>query len=202
MPAAAKGHFFYLYMIMDIYSRKIVGWEVHLAESAWLGADVIEKAALRERLHGKPLVLHSDNGSPMRASVLLTKLHELGITASNSRPRVSDDNAFIEALFKTLKYTPRYPTGGFKCIEVCRQWTKQFVQYYNRQHRHKGISWVTPQERHEKLDVEILERRSRLYAAARKANPNRWSGDERKWIHINSVTLNGRKEPKINTIAA
>ncbi len=111
-------------MIMDIYSRKIVGWEIHLAESGWLGADVIEKAALRERLHGKPLVLHSDNGSPMRASVLLTKLYELGITASNSRPRVSDDNAFIESLFKTLKYTPRYQTGGFKCIDACRQCTQ------------------------------------------------------------------------------
>ncbi len=202
MPAAVKGHYCYLYMIMDVYSRKIVGWEVHLAESAWLGADVIEKAALRERLHGKPLVLHSDNGSPMRASALLTKLYELGITASNSRPRVSDDNAFIESLFKTLKYTPRYPTGGFKCIDTCRQWTQQFVQYYNGQHRHKGISWVTPLERHENQDVEILERRSRVYAAARKANPNRWSGEERKWTHIKSVTLNGRKEPNINKIAA
>jgi transposase InsO family protein len=121
MPAAAKGHYFYLYMIMDIHSRKIVGWEVHLAKSALLGADVIEKAALCERLHGKPLILHSDNGSPMRASALLTKLYDLGITVSNSRPRVSDDNTFIEALFKTLKYTPRYPTGGFKCIDVCRQ---------------------------------------------------------------------------------
>jgi transposase InsO family protein len=114
---------------------------------------------------------------------------------------VSDDNAFIEAQFKTLKDTPRYPTGGFRCIDVCRQWTKQFVQYYNSQHRHKGISWVTPMERQEKLDVEILERRSKVYAAARKANPNRWSGGEKKWTNINSVTLNGRMEPKLNTIA-
>ena len=202
MPAAAKGHCFYLTMIMDIYSRKIVGWEVHIAESACLGADVIEKAVLRERLHGKSLVLHSDNGSPMRASSLLTKLYELGITASNSRPRVSDDNAFIESLFKTLKHTPRYPTGGFKCIDMCREWTQQFVQYYNGQHRHKGISWVTPEQRHDGQDVDILKKRSKIYAAARQENPNRWSGEERKWIHIKYVTLNGQKEPNIKTIAA
>ncbi len=115
--------------------------------------------ALRERLHGKPLVLHSDNGSPMRASALVTKLSELGITASNSRPKVSDDNAFIKSLFKTLKYTSQYPTSGFKNIDVCRQWTKQFVQYYNGQHRHKGISWVTPLERHENLEL-VCSRKS------------------------------------------
>ena len=102
MPAAAKGPYFHLYMIMDVYSRKIIGWEVYLAESAWLGANVIEKTAQRERLNGKPLVLHSDNGSPMRPSALLTELYELVITASSNRPRVSDENAFIEALFKTF----------------------------------------------------------------------------------------------------
>jgi len=127
---------------------------------------------------------------------MLTKLYELGITASNSEPRVSDDNAFIESLFKTLKYAPRYPPGGFKCIDACRQWTQQLVQYYNGQHRHKGISWVSPLERHEKL-----ERRSRVYAAARQANPNRWSGHERQWTHMKSVPLNGRKEPNKNKIA-
>ena len=122
MPAAAKGHYFYLNMIMDIYSRKIVGWEVHLAESPWLGADVIEKAARHEHLHSKPLVLHSNNGSPMRASTLQKKRYLLEITASNSGPRVSNDNAFVEALFKALKYIPRYPIRGLKGIDPCRQW--------------------------------------------------------------------------------
>ena len=202
MPAAAKGHYFYLYMITDIYYRKIVDWEVHFAESAWLGADVIEKAALRERLHGKPLVLHSDNGSPMRSNTLLTKLYELGIALSNSRPRVSDDNAYIESLFKTLKYTPKFPSGGFKCIETCREWTNRFVQFYNFEHRHKGITYVTPAQRHEGLDVEILKGRAEVYEAARQENPNRWPNNVRQWKHKKSVTLNGQKEPNIKTIAA
>lgn len=179
---------------MDIYSRKTVGWEVPIAESAWLGADVIEKAALRERLHGIPFALHSDNGSPRRAISLLAYRTELGITPSNSRTRVSDDNAYIEALFKTLKVTPQYPTDGFTCIDVCREWTQQFVQFYNGQHRHKVISWVTPTARHDKLDEDIQERRSRVFAAARQENPNRWSKKERRWNYMKSVTLNGQKE--------
>jgi putative transposase len=83
-------------------------------------------------------------------------LCEFGITAFNGRSRVSDDNAFIESLFNTSKYTPRYPTGGFKNIDVCRQWATKLVQYYNIQHRHKGISWAAPVERHQNLDAEIL----------------------------------------------
>jgi putative transposase len=189
-------------MITDIISGEIVGWAVHIAESACLGAAVIEKAALCERIHGKPLVLHSDSGSPMRTNTLPMKLYELGNAPSNSRPRVSDDNVHIESFFKTSKYTPKFQSGGFKYIERCREWTQKFVPDYNSQHRHKGISWVTPIKRHEKLDLENLERRSRVYASARQANPNRWSGEERKWSYINSVTLNGRKEPNINKIEA
>ena len=202
MPGPVKGTYFYLYMIMDIYSRTTVGWEVHIAESACLGADVIERAALRERLHGKPLVLHSDNGSPMRSNTLLTKLYELAIAPSNSRPRVSDDNAFIESLFKTLKYTPKFPTGGFQCIDTCREWTNLFVKYYNFEYRHKGITYVTPAQRHEGLDVEILNGIAEVYAAAREETPSQWSKEERKWRHIKSVTLNGQKEPNIKTFAA
>ena len=106
---------------MGLYSRRIVGWEAHIADFALLGVDVGEKVRLSERLHGKPLVLHSDHGSPIRAIAPLAKRYELGIAVSNSRPRVSDDNAAFESLFIILKYTPLYPTSGFKGIDVCRQ---------------------------------------------------------------------------------
>ena len=115
---------------------------------------------------------------------------------------MSDDNAYIESLFKTLKYTPKFPAGGFKCIETCREWTNRFVQFYNFEHRHKGITYVTPAQRHEGLDVEILKGRAEVYEAARQENPNRWPNNVRQWKHKNSVTLNGQKEPNIKTIAA
>ena len=106
---------------MDIYCLSFVGWEAHLAESAWLGADVIEKSALRQRLHAKPLVMHSNNGSPMSLSMPMTNLTELGMTPFNSRPWVQHDNAFIESLVETLKATPRFLSGGFKCVDTCRE---------------------------------------------------------------------------------
>jgi hypothetical protein len=108
---------------------------------------------------------------------------------------VSNGNALIESLFKTLKNTPWYPTVGFKNFDECRHWTQQFVQYYNALHRHKGITWVTSLERHDKLDVEILQRRSMVDAAARQTNPNRWSGEVTQWTNIKTVTLNGKKKP-------
>jgi putative transposase len=193
MPAPAKGRKYHLYMIMDVDSRKIVGWEVHIDESACLGADVIEKAVRRERLHGKPLVVHSDNGSHMRSNTLLTKLYELGIAPSNSRPRVSDDNPYIESLFKTLKYTPRFPAGGFKCIDTYREFTQKFVKFYNYEHRHKEKTYVTPAQRHEGIDVEILKGRAEVYDATLQENPNRWPNNVRQWKHINSVTLNDQR---------
>ena len=134
--------------------------------------------------------------------MLLTKLTELGITPSTSRPRVSDDNAYIESRFKTMKYTPRFPSGGSKCVDTCLLRTQKFVQDYNFEHRHTGITWVTPARRQEGLDIEILRGRSEVYAAAREENSNRWSMEHRKWKHVESVTLNGQKEPNIKTIAA
>lgn len=144
LPGPVKGLYYYLVMIIDIFSRKIVGWEVFHAESAENARTVIERAVLAERIIDRPLVLHADNGSPFKGATLLDKLRELNIESSFSRPRVSNDNPYSEALFRTCKYVPDYPTGGFGDLEQARQWIQGFVAWYNHEHRHSGIRFVTP----------------------------------------------------------
>lgn len=122
MPGPVAGLFFSLYLIVDIYSRKIVGWEVHEREGADLAATLIEKAVWAEACIARSLVLHADNGSPMKVT-----LEKLGIAASSSRPRVSNDNPFSEALFGTCKYRPDWPTKGFATKAAAQTWVKSFV---------------------------------------------------------------------------
>jgi putative transposase len=121
LPGPARGLFFYLYLIIDLYSRKIVGWEVHERESAEYAAGVVRRAVLAEGCVDKPLVLHADNGSPQKGSALRATLEALGVLPSYSRPRVSDDNAFSEAVFRTCKYRPQYPSGGFESLQAARR---------------------------------------------------------------------------------
>ncbi|MDN3520399.1 DDE-type integrase/transposase/recombinase, partial [Halomonas ramblicola] len=116
-----KGQHYYLVMLLDIYSRKITGWEVFLAESAHNTRTVLERAVLAEQVIDQPLVLHADNGSPFKGATLLEKLHDLGITPSFSRPRVSNDNPYSESLFRTCKYRPCYPADGFGSLDAARQ---------------------------------------------------------------------------------
>ncbi len=190
LPGPVKGTYYYLVMILDIFSRKIVGWEAFHAESADNSRTVIERAVLAEKIVNTPLVLHSDNGSPFKGSTLLEKLHDLRIQPSFSRPRVSNDNAFSEALFRTCKYVPNYPTGGFADLTAARQWVQGFVQWYNYEHRHSAIRYVTPAQRHASEDRDILARRHALNLEAREANPVRWSGKTRHWDQVTVVTLN------------
>jgi len=192
LPGPARGTWFYLYLIMDIYSRKIVGHEVHHSETGILAAELVERACWREHIagHNKPLVLHSDNGSPMKAATFLEKLYDLGITPSKSRPRVSNDNAFSESLFKTLKFRPGFPVNGFATIEQARHWVLAFVRWYNTEHRHSELHYVTPEQRHTGEAEQILERRKRVIEAAKAKNPLRWSGDIRNLSLPESVTLN------------
>lgn len=182
LPGPARGTWFYLYMTLDVFSRKIVGYEVHASESGELAADFIEKAYWREHLVGKdkPLVLHSDNGSPMKAAIFLAKLYDLGITPSKSRPRVSNDNAYSESLFKTLKFRPGFPAKGFKTLEEAREWTLKFVRWYNTEHRHSAIRHVTPEQRHNGTAQSILANRQQVLVAAKQRCPERWSGDIRR----------------------
>ena len=190
LPGPVKGIFFYLYMILDIYSRKIVGWEIHKCESAENASLLIKKTVLKEQCGSQPLVLHSDNGSPMKGATFLETLRRLEITASYSRPRVSNDNPFSESLFKTCKYRPEYTAKGFQTLSSARDWGLSFVTWYNTQHRHSKINFVTPQQRHDGQDTAILAKRTMVFENAKKRHPERWSGSIRKWELQTEVWLN------------
>jgi len=191
LPSSIKGQFYRLYMILDIYSRKIVGWEVHHDELAVHAAELVKRTCARERVMRNQLVLHADNGGPMKGATMLAMLQSLGVAASFSRPSVSDDNAFSEALFRTLKYTPHYPTKPFDDIAAARDWVQRFVGWYNTEHRHSGIRFVTPAQRHAGQDAHLLERRHEIYQAAKERQPARWRGrSTRNWTPAAEVHLN------------
>lgn len=204
LPGPVKGTYYYLVMIIDIFSRKVVGWEVFLGESADNAQCVLERAVLAEQVIQQPLVLHADNGSAFKAATLLEKLRDMNIEPSFSRPRVSNDNPYSEALFRTCKYVPTYPVSGFAALPVARDWVQGFVRWYNHDHRHSGIRFVTPAERHAGNDTEILNRRHALNEQARSRNPSRWSGKTRNWEPVGSVALNPDLESEITplTLAA
>lgn len=186
-----RGQFYYLYLFMDIYSRKIVGWEVYINESAEQAADVLRKARFAETLPlDDDLVLHSDNGGPMKGATMLATMQKMGVVPSFSRPSVSNDNPFSEALFKTLKYAPAYPSKPFESLDEARRWVASFCTWYNHSHRHSALKFVTPAQRHEGKDLVILEQRKRVYEEARKKYPERWSGTARNWDHEDVVELN------------
>jgi len=202
MPTSIRGMFFYLYMIVDVFSRKIVGWEVYDRECSSHAAVFVHKAVLSEGCALQPLVLHSDNGSPQKGSTLNAKLESLGIMASFSRPRVSNDNPFSEALFRTCKYRPNYPKAGFETIQRARSWVNQFVQWYNEIHRHSAIRFVSPNQRHRGEDRQILRHRNQVYEKAKSLHGNRWSGATRNWSYIDRVWLNPPKHHKDDVLQA
>ena len=190
LPTLVVGSFFYLYLFLDIFSRKIVGWQVYDCESSELAGEVMRDICMRENIAPNQVVLHSDNGSPMKGATMLATLQDLGVLPTFSRPSVSNDNPFSESLFKTLKYRPDYPARAFESLLATRQWVGQFVHWYNQEHRHSAIRFVTPHERHEGLDNGLLQRRDDVYEAAKAANPQRWSGPTRNWQPVRVVHLN------------
>ena len=191
LPTVIKGQFHRLYMVVDIYSRLIVGWEIHCEELSSHAADLISKACLRQQVRRNQLILHADNGSPMKGATMLATLQKLGVMPSFSRPSVSDDNPYSEALFRTLKYTPAYPTKPFADLDEARQWVARFVTWYNTEHRHSGIRFVTPAQRHAGKDATILVRRAAVYEEARQTHPDRWRGRAtRNWEPVGTVWLN------------
>ncbi|GKT12241.1 MAG: putative transposase [Thiomicrorhabdus sp.] len=203
MPTGIRGLYWYLYAIIDIYSRKLVAWEVHDRECGQLASELVQRAVMREQCLLKPLVLHSDNGSPMKGSTLRAKLEALGIVGSYSRPRVSNDNPYVESLFKTLKYCPQWPSIGFSTLENSREWMLKFEQFYNNEHRHSGIRYVTPNERHQQQDKRLLAQRKAVYELAKSKYPERWSGRQtRNWIPIGAVSLNPDREIVVVQAAA
>lgn len=197
LPSQIRGMYYYLYLVMDIYSRKIVGWHIHERESANFAASLIKQTCLDENVERDQITLHSDNGSPMKGMTMLSMLQTLGVMPSFSRPSVSDDNPFSESLFKTLKYHPTFPMAScFETIIDARAWVERFVNWYNHQHLHSALKFVTPHQRHIGKDKSILEKRHLVYQMAKKQHPQRWARHTRDWSLPESVTLNPDKKQK------
>jgi len=190
-----RGLFSYLYVVLDVWSRKIVAWTIEKEESAERAVAMISAACEREGVGRHQLAIHSDNGSPMKGATLLAFLQGIGVVPSFSRPSVSNDNPYSESLFRTAKYRPEYPRKPFDSLKHARRWATWFVAWYNTEHRHSSIKFVTPQQRHDGSDREILAKRSSLYEKAKANNPTRWSKGIRDWSHIDKVVLN----PSLNS---
>lgn len=190
LQGPVRGTFFYLYLHVDLYSRKIVAWDVHDQECMDLAAQLAEQACRQEGILPSTLTLHSDNGGPMKGSTMVATLQRLGIAPSFSRPHVSDDNPFCESLFRTLKYRPGFPQKPFASLQQARAWVADFVAWYNHEHLHSSLRYLSPAHRHAGLDADILAHRQRTYAAARARNPRRWSRNTRNWTPIGPVELN------------
>jgi putative transposase len=174
-------------MIKDIYSRKILGWEVRDREFGELAAQLLQRSVMREQCFKKPLVLHSDNGAPMKSVTLNAKMEEPGMTSSHSRPRVSNDNPYSKS------YYPRWLFDGFEGLDATGAWFKEFVALYSNEHCHSQIKFVTPAQRHNGEDKLIIKKREATYQVAKAKKPNRWSGQTRNWDHIQAVELNPPK---------
>lgn len=190
LPTTVKGKYLYLYLFLDLFSRKVVGWQVFDSECSQHAADMLRDICQREAIARQQLVLHSDNGGPMKGATMLATLRELGVAPSFSRPAVSNDNPYSESLFKTLKYRPAHPCQPFASLAAARTWVQHFVQWYNTEHRHSAIRFVTPSQRHHGLDHTLLRGRQAVYEAARARHPQRWAANTRDWSRVDEVQLN------------
>jgi len=163
-----------------------------IIESAEHASELIRRTTMLEKIAAKQglLVLHSDNGSPMKGATMLETLYSLGIVPSNSRPRVSNDNPYAESIFKTLKYRPNFQPKGFETLTQARIWVQRFVTWYNTEHKHSGLNFLSPIERHNGLDKDIFEKRKAVYEAAKTRHPERWSKGIRDWSLEDKVFLN------------
>jgi len=187
-----RGTFFYLYLIVDIWDRFIVGWSIHEKQSGYYAKELLDKTLKEHSITEDQLTLHQDNGGPMISEDFLSLLKGRHVKPSYSRAGVCDDNPYSESLFKTLKYRPAYPKL-FDDLEHANKYVDRFVEWYNNEHRHSKISFVTPSQRRNGEDIKILKIRQKTYKMAYQRNPERWSGNVRKWDYIENVTLNPRK---------
>ena len=206
LATTITGLFYRLYLVVDIYTRKIVGWEIHENETAENASLLIRKACLAEGVSKKGLVLHSDDGSPMKGATMPATLQRLGVVPSFSRPSASNDNPYSESLFGTMKYTPAFPSKPFESLDAAREWVYGFVHWYNEEHRHSGIQFVIPAQRHTGMERSILMKRDAVYLAAKQRNPERWSRGTRNREPVGNVWLNpendGVEETEIKDEAA
>jgi transposase InsO family protein len=193
LQTTVSGIYFYLYMFIDIFSRKIVGWNIYTSESAEIASNLVKHICLSENINKDELFLHSDNGAPMKGATMLMTLKELGVSVSFSRPSVSDDNPYSESLFKTLKYNKHFINEPFETLSHAVENIESFVKWYNFEHQHSSIKFVTPEQRHQKQDLNILVARDAVYKSAKAKTPSRWSGHTRNWDYISVVSLNPGK---------
>jgi transposase InsO family protein len=202
LRSPVAGGFFYLYVFVDVWSRKIVAHAVHDRECNELASSLLEQGLRQEGVTDVELVLHADNGAPMKGATFKATMERLGIIPSFSRPRVSDDNPYSEALFRTLKYRPEYPSRPFESLEAARAWVEAFVAWYNGEHLHSAIGYVTPSDRHAGRADAVLERRRAVYQAAKQAHPERWgSRPTRTWEAPQEVFLNPTPDTRLQLAA-
>jgi transposase InsO family protein len=180
-------------MMVDVWSRKIVAARVYDAESHEYSSRLLVEACIRLGIDPHGLVLHADNGGPMKGATMTATMQKLGIMPSFSRPRVSDDNPYSESLFRTMKYRPEYPSQPFTTVDAAQRWVDDFVLWYNTRHLHSAIRFISPDDRHYGREDEILAHRQQVYEKARKENPARWAGSTRNWAPIREVRLNPEK---------
>ena len=194
LQTSVKGLFFYLYMVVDVWSRKIIAAQIFAEESMEHSSMLLAHACMINGVQPEELVLHSDNGGPMKGATMLATLQKLGVVPSFSRPSVSNDNPYSESLFRTMKYRPEYPSKPFENIEQAQSWVDGFVFWYNTQHLHSSIRYVTPDDRHFGREEQLLANRQKVYEKARSQNPMRWSKNIRNWNPVRAVWLNPEKK--------
>lgn len=198
LPSTVRGQYWYLYAVLDLFSRKAVAWQVYADESQHHASALIRDYAHREGIGPNELTLHADNGAVMKGSTLYATLQDLKIAPSHSRASVSDDNPFIESLFKTIKYRPENPLEPFPTLAAARQFADRLMTWYNHEHRHSEISYVTPDDRHQGRDIAMLLHRHQVYEQARQKHPERWSRGTRNWTRKSTVHLNPARVEQIN----
>lgn len=198
LRSEVQGRYYYLYLFLDVFSRKAVGWAVHAEESAEHASSLLTTICRDEGVERGRVRLHSDNGSPMKGATMLVTMQRLGVMPSFSRPSVSNDNPFSEAMFKTVKYCPQYPSKPFPTLEDARRWVAEFIHWYNTEHLHSGIRFTTPASRHCGEDEAILASRRKVYCDAKQKMPSRWSGKTRNWKKIDVVRLNWLKDDSLS----
>jgi putative transposase len=169
----SKGIYYYLYVILDIYSRYAVGWMVAAQETAVLGEQLIGETCTKQGIERGSLTIHADNGSSMKSKSVAILLADLGVVKSHSRPHVSNDNPFSEAQMKTLKYHPDYP-DRFGCLVDARGWGREFFAWYNNEHHHTGLALLTPADVHYGRSAAVLARRQEVLLQAYAAHPERF----------------------------
>lgn len=202
LPGPAKWTYFHLYVILDVFSRFVVGWMVAERESATLAEKLIAETCHRQNVEPGRLTVHADRGAAMTSKQVAHLLADLGVTKTHSRPHVSNDNPFSEAQFKTLKYMPAFP-ARFGCIQDARAFLTWFFGYYNHEHRHSGIAMLTPHQLHHGLAPSVQSQRKEVLSAAYEAHPERFVRGEPTvrelptavWINPPSIQRADRSSP-------